>query len=268
MLWPFVLAVLALAVAGVFWWRARTAQHAKTRLLSVETLGTAELAQLHQAAIDAAGSGAFTAAVELAGKTSAGPEGILIAPLSQTECVWYRHKVTRKYRDVSHDSDGKRQVSTATEVLSDDKATTPFLLVDAGGSVVIVPSRAPQGVRKTIDRFESRPEHSEGAQIKLGPVEFSLPSTSQDNDTLGYQYEEWVLTAGRDIFVQGEATDRSGRLEVKDPAGKGKLVISTKTEDELITDANATIRTSTLGMRIALGLGVIAVIVGVVLGLR
>lgn len=267
MIWPFVIAALALAVAGVSWWRVSVAKAAKLRLVSVETLGTEQLAALHQAAVAAAGTGAFAEAVELAGKTAPGPEGILVSPLSQTECVWHRQKVTRKYREVRHDSDGKRQVSTEEEVISDEKSSTPFYLVDAAGSVIIVPSQAPKGARKSVDRFDERGAETAGTQIKLGSIEFTLPRQTQDNDTLGYQYQEWVLTAGRDIFVQGEATDRSGRLEVKDPQGKAKLVISTKTEEELLEEEDGKIRTGTLISGIALAVAVAAAIVGVVLAL-
>jgi E3 Ubiquitin ligase len=40
-----------------------------------------------------------------------------------------------------------------------------------------------------------------------------------DGDTLGYEYEEWVLPPDTAIFVQGEASDRDGALQVAKPEG-------------------------------------------------
>lgn len=263
MYWPFIVAAIALAVAGFAWWSARAAQATTSRLLAVDTLTTAELDALHRAAVDAAGPGAFTAAGELQGRTAAGPDGILLAPQSGTECVWYRQKVTRKYRDVSHDSEGRRQVSTKQETISDDCSTTPFHLVDSEGRVVVVPHKAPQGARKSVDRFSESSE-LEGSQIKLGSLEITLPRGVRDNDTLGYRYEEWVLVPGVEVFVHGEATDRAGRLEVRKPKAKGELLISTETEEDLLEDARSKARTYRLVSLVTAAVALVALVGGLV----
>lgn len=107
-----VLIGILLVVAGVagfvFAHRTRAEVHA---MIGAETLPVADLDQLHVTAVEIAGPGGFRRVCEVVGTAVAGPAGPLTAELSGTACMWHRHRVQRRYRHVSHDSKGRRQVT-------------------------------------------------------------------------------------------------------------------------------------------------------------
>ena len=155
--------------------------------------------------------------------------------MAKAPCVWHRHRVTRKYREVSRDSKGNRRTSTREEVMTENVTPDAFVLRDGQGEITIVPSGEVDGARKTLSEF--REENQDRTEVKIGSFSFSFAGGG-DGDTLGYEYEEWVLPPDTAIFVQGEASDRDGALQVAKPEGKGDLFISTKSETDLLKDAS------------------------------
>lgn len=261
-----IAAAVAAVVAGFFLWQAQQAKGRKARLLAVETTSTGQLKALVDAAAEAAGPGAFAQPVELAGTAVAGPGGLLTSELSETPCVWHQHKVTHKYRERYKDRNGNRKTRTKEEVVTDHRSEVPFLLRDADGEIVVVPTRNVQGGRKVVSRFEDDDGDEPRTELKIGSFSLNLP-TSRGDETIGYEYEEWVLLPDAKIFVQGEASDDGGQLEVREPRGKATLLISTRSEAALLDSAEKGIASNT---RIAAGAGVLAVVlavVGVVVGL-
>ncbi len=261
-----IAAALAAAAAAFFFWQARQAQAKKSRLLAVETTTTGQVKVLAQAAAEAAGPGAFTQPVELAGHAVAGPGGLLTSELSETACVWHQHKVTHKYRERYTDSEGRRKTRTKEEVVTNNRSEVPFLLRDADGEITLVPTTNVQGGRKVVSRFEEGRDDDDRTEIKIGKFSMNLAS-SRGDETIGYEYEEWVLLPDTKIFVQGEASDDGGQLEVREPRGKATLLISTRSEATLLDAAEKSIASNT---RIAAGAGVLAVVlavVGIVVGI-
>lgn len=233
---PLVGALVALAVAGAAVWKVRTTRDHQRRLLGTETTTTDVLRQLHQAATAAAGPGAYREQVELDGTAQPGPAGLLTSPVSGTACVWHAHKVTRHYRRETRDSQGRRRTEKRTEELVDERSREPFLLRDGGGEVLVVPTERVDGARKVVSEMREPTTERERTQISIGSFSLSLPSGSGD-DTIGFEHEEWVVTPGTRLFVAGEAADRGGALEVRgpaDPGSGGRLVLSTRSEDELL----------------------------------
>ncbi|NPC98125.1 GIDE domain-containing protein [Nocardioides sp. zg-DK7169] len=220
-------AVAALVAVGLGY-LARAARADRQRLRATETSTTATLTALAGAASDAAGSRSYAERVELSGVAAPGPQGLLTSEISGTPCVWHHHKVSRRYQRRRRDSDGNHRSETRTEVVTENRSREPFVLRDEHGEILVVPETAVDRPRKV--RSEFRPEKGRnGLSIDIGSLSLNLPS---GDDTLGYEYEEWVLTPGTPLFVQGEATDRSGRLEVRDSL-VAPLVVSTRTEEEL-----------------------------------
>ena len=207
---------------------ARQAHAVRARLRLTETSSTATLTALAGAAADATGARSYAEHVELSGVADAGPGGLLTAELSGTPCVWHHHKVSRRWEERTRDRDGHHRTRTRTEVVTENRSREPFVLRDEHGEVLVVPETAVDRPRKVHSEFRPATER-DGTSITLGSLSVRLPSS---RETLGYEYEEWVLTPGTPLFVQGEATDRQGRLEVRDsPAGP--LLVSTRTEQEL-----------------------------------
>jgi hypothetical protein len=226
-----VTALLAIGAA----YGAREARQKRRRMLGVETSTTGTLRQLHEAATAAAGMNAFSEIVEVDGTAQPGPGGPLTAPISGTPCVWWRQRVTRRYRDHYTDSHGRRQTRESEEQLNDDQTRDPFLVRDIEGDIVVVPTTNVQSARKSVSEFRDHHSARQGAQIKVGSFQISLQSGG--DDTIGYEYEEWVLTPETRVFVCGEATDRGGELQIGEPEGPYDLVITTKSEQEMLGDS-------------------------------
>lgn len=223
-----IAAAVAAVVAAGLGYLAHEARGARQRLRGTETSTTATLTALAGAASDAAGSRSYAERVELSGVAAPGPQGLLTSEISGTPCVWHHHKVSRRYEERRTDSNGNRRTQTRTEVMAENRSRDPFVLRDEHGEILVVPETTVDHPRKV--RSEFRPETARsGASITIGALSLTLPA---GRETLGYEYEEWVLTPGTPLFVQGEATDRSGHLEVRD-SPVAALVISTRSEEEL-----------------------------------
>jgi hypothetical protein len=123
------------------------------------------------------------------------------APFSGTPCAWYRIRATAKTKS------GKR-------VFMDEKSQAPFHLQDESGRFVVDPSAAAvDGAVQTMD--ERRPDH--------GP----LPGLTTE-DVTQYRYEEWILPAGRPLYILGTATGGS----VGKDKETGQYSITTRTRGE------------------------------------
>jgi hypothetical protein len=222
----FGVLLLAAGVAGFYFARqTRSNIHA---MIGAETLPVAELADLHRTAVEVAGPGGFRRICEVVGVAQPGPHGLLEAELSHTKCVWHRHTVQRRYNQVSYDSDGRRRVSRRTETVAELVSEQPFTVVDDTGAVLVRPNGIhPDGTEKVISRFEKNTNRSTGPTI----FGIQLPGVDRD-DTIGYEYTEWVLPADVRLYVHGEASDRSGELAFEKPEN-GLCLISTRTEAEI-----------------------------------
>jgi hypothetical protein len=221
-------------------------------LIGAETMPVAELADLHRTAVEVAGSGGFRRVCEVAGTAAPGAAGPLTAELSGTPCVWHRHTVQRRYRHVSHDGKGHRRVSQRTETVADLASAQPFAVVDGTGAVPVRPEGAAvDAPEKVVSRFEPHTADPDGPTV----FGIRLPGFDRD-DTVGYEYTEWVLRPGARPFVHGEAADRTGTLAFGRP-DTGPYLISTRTEQEIRAGKERTHRWLALGGLAGAVLGVV-----------
>jgi hypothetical protein len=254
----FVGAAVALAVAGYMWWQSKQATGQVGRLIGTETSRAADVHELAKAAAEAAGPGAFSHRVELKGTAVPGKRGLLTSEITDTECLWYRHKVTHHFQESYRTKDGDRRTRRKEEVVSDNSSKQSFLLRDESGEITLVPTARVNGPRKVASEFR-QDEGARGSKVQLGRFSMTLP-TSGDR-TIGYEYEEWVLLPDTSIFVSGEAFDDRGDLEVRGPKGADKMLISTRSEEDLIEHHQGETRKN----QIFAGLAVVAAVVLVVL---
>lgn len=226
MIW---IGLVLLAVAALFAWKTRQSDARISSLERTETVSVSELRALQQAAAAAAGPGHFRYACEVAGTAQPHKNGLLKSQLEKVECVWHRHKITRKYEEVRRDSKGNRRRTTKHETVSQHRSGTAFFVDDGSGKVVIRPAGADVvGAAKPLDQFR---QHEGGrSEVKIGPITLK----GRDGGTIGFKHEEWVLRAGRSLFVHGEASDANGYLEIGEPAEGGEFIVSGKGEKELI----------------------------------
>lgn len=148
----------------------------------------------------------------------------------------------------------RREARPRHRGITDEQSRDVFVLRDAVGEVLVKPSKGSMsGTRTSVSRFEEA--HGRGSgRIRIGTFEMSLPSVG-DRATLGHEYDEWVLLPAVTVFVAGEATDAGGGGElVRNPVGADDLVVSTRSEDELVGATAQGMRTNQL---LGIGAGVL-----------
>ncbi|MET9021381.1 GIDE domain-containing protein [Actinopolymorpha sp. NPDC004070] len=249
--------IVVLVVGAVCAYFARSARARQHAMITTDTLSAQELGALQQAAVQAAGPGAFRYRVEVTGQLCAGEAGPLRSELAKVDCVWHRHVVTRKYWETRRDRKGSSRRVSRTEVVSQHSSGQPFRVQDPSGVVTVYPGDvAVDGAQKVLDRFE-RDTGGGQATLQLGKFRMSIPAG--DSGTDGYQYEEWVLRPGRRAYVLGEASDGTGELAITDP-----LIVSTRTEAELLARSHSRQQAFTIAAVVAAVGGVASTAVGLV----
>ena len=230
----WIVGVILLGVAGYCGYTAYNARKSIQRMTATETVTSADLIQLRKAAVAAGGEGSFSELVEVKGVVRIGPGGPLTSQLTDTKCAWHRHKVERKYRDHYRDSDGDRRTRTKTETLISHRTEDPFYVEDATGKVLVRPSVLVNKPKKVLDEFEEakskKPKSGGGFLATVGNIAKDM---LDDEDTIGFRRREWVLQDGARIYVLGEASDADGDLVVGEPSDGSKLLITTRTEEEM-----------------------------------
>ncbi|WP_019544090.1 GIDE domain-containing protein [Streptomyces sulphureus] len=257
MLWVGLFAVAVAVVCGYFAKRADVRTGALER---VETLAVKDVKALHEAAAEAAGPGHFRQPCEVVGSARAHKDGVLRSELSEVECVWHRHRITRRYEETYRDSNGNRRRRTRNDVVSDHSSPTAFFVEDATGRMVVRPGdKQVDRAEKILDTFE--PHTGRGNRITIGPVSVGLGG----GGTIGFRKEEWVVRPGVRLFVHGEAADASGRLSLGEPAESGVFLMSTRTQAELVRSGNRKVMGFGIGTGVAGIAGVALVVLGLVL---
>lgn len=232
MIW---IGLFLLLVAGVLGWKTREINRRMNFLERTETMTVADLRAMQSAAAEAAGPGHFRLTCEVVGAARAHKNGLLKSQLKEVQCVWHRHKITRKYEEIGRDSKGRRTRTTKHETVSQHVSGKAFFVEDNSGQVVIRPEAARVvGASKPLNTFEPHQGGGGGdREVRLGPIR--LRGGGGSGGTIGYKREEWVLHAGGKLFVHGEATDVNGYLEIGKPAEAGEFIVSGTSEAELLS---------------------------------
>jgi E3 ubiquitin ligase len=245
-----VVAVAALLVA-----RANRSRHRD--FAGTERTSCGDLAALAAAVRDEAGGGSFAQRAEVSGAARPGDGGPLTSPLGAQECVWFRARVTRRYRTEQRDESGRIDERETSEVVSDERSETPMAIDDGTGTVLVDPRGAQVDQPEvSLDRYE--PHSGDGDETTVSA--FGLSYTSRRGEaTVGFQRHEEIIRPGRQLYVLGEAREVAGRVQLGKPGSGDRFVISTRSEEALSADARkiAAVATAVAG---------VAALAGVVLG--
>lgn len=121
--------------------------------------------------------------VELEGRGSMMPGEPVIAPLSREPCLWWRYRISERYKD----SKGRSRMRTVDSGTSD----AVFLLCDGTGDCIIDPDGAQ--VRHSIKHTW----HGTGARPATGPGHSLFGLFAR------YRYEEWQIKPGDPVYAIG-----------------------------------------------------------------
>lgn len=263
---PFLIAglVLLAAAAGGAWFARRARAHAR-EATTTETLTCAELAALAGGVGAEVGGGAFRQRCEVVGQAAADGDGAQ-APESGTDAVWHRTQVTHRYWEMERrERDGKTHWDRVehSETVSDISSELAFLVDDGSGQVLVAPAGAKiDRPEKVVDRFDQpRDGGGSGGSGLLDSVRSGFLRSGDRSGTIGFQTEEWIIRPGARLYVHGEAADASGRLRFAD-ADRGRYVISTRSEEELVGEHTRNATFATAGAVAAVVGGLALVVVG------
>ncbi|MEL7050564.1 MAG: E3 ubiquitin ligase family protein [Cyanobacteria bacterium J06588_5] len=223
-----------------------------------------DMQQIASAVATDIGAGSWQDYVKVYGKIAC--DAPIQSQVKKVDCAYYTTKVTREYEEVvtSKDDQGKtvKETKRRSEVVSQNKQSTPFWLVDTSGKIEIHPEEADIETVEILSEF--RPETQGIGKISFGG--FSLSTNTQRNGrgrTLGYKYEESILPLGREALVVGMATDATAGLAIRRPSeNKQQFIISLKTEGELTKGASRHAQQAFYAMLGCLGVGIALIAVG------
>lgn len=235
-MWIAGLLLLA-ASAGLAYgsWRQRNKLHT---MQATETSRARDVAKLAQEVAAEVGAGAFRQRVEVKGRIVC--DAPLKSELAGVECVHYAMRVRQEYEETYWESDlkGNRVPKTrrGTETVSENRRSVPFFVEDESGRIEVDPDGAKLVTERVHARFEPAPPSKNA--LRLGGVAVSfggIPTSGRR--VLGHAYEEDAIPIGREIYVLGEASDRSGRLRIEAPEKGGVFLVSLQGEEQLVKGA-------------------------------
>ena len=253
--------VLIGIAAGLLWF-AQTRRKLHQEVAGTETSTCGDLTQLSQQVAGETGPGQFRQRCELTGVAhpETQPEK---APFSGQDAVWYRTKVTHHYRERVRRKRGDDYVTEwddRTRVVAEEESRAPFQLDDGSGRVLVDPRDAKlDELEESFDRFEPDTSGGSGGSVEFLGLKIQTTSGSQ---SVGFQREECIIRPNRRLYVLGEISDSSGRLQVSTPSD-GRLLISPRSEEEIAAGAKKAVTWSTIGAAVAGVAGVVLVVLGI-----
>ena len=222
-----------------------------TEIMDTETFTAQQLAEAAKYVGGRMGEkGSFNKMAEVRG--TIGCDTPLTSEMAKQPCVYHSMNVTREYEETYWDTDSqsKQQVQKTrrtTASVAGNSQRVSFWVEDATGKVPVNPEGADIDGMQVVDRFEPGEPSIGNGLISLGDFSLNVGGLTigpmAGSRTIGDRFRESVLPLGRQIYVLGEAGDRSGQLAIGRPREKGhKFLISLKSEEELIHSTGAAVR--------------------------
>ena len=194
----------------------------------------------------------------------------LISPLGNKPCLYYSMKVTSKRIEhyTEKDSEGRTVNKTRTieDVLDQSTNCTRFKIDDGTGSVMVDPHDGSfEGTTTSVNKSETH-SHKEGANASISFGNFSLnlsnrnySSSPTEPETI--KYEEEIMGFDRPLTVIGTLTDKMGDFVIE-KCGKNSMIVSTKSQDDMIAERKSALKTQLIIAAVCGGLGLIFLIIG------
>jgi hypothetical protein len=262
----FVLAVILFAIS----------LSQKNKLYQMQATETFTAKSLLESASDVAGeigAGSFNQITEIKGKSVC--ENPITSELAQKDCVYYSMRITREYEEDYWDTDAEgrrtRKTRKGSDTVASNVRSTSFYIEDATGKIKVNPDGCLAVTEKVMSKFE--PGERRTGRMKIGrfSIDFGgLSPVSGGRRTIGYRYEEEIIPLGRDLYVLGEATDKSGEVQLAKPDDKKKkFIVSVKSEEMLVKSAKSASKGLMIGATVSAVAGTVIIVlnaIGVISG--
>lgn len=220
--------LLLLALAAGLAWGHRSQQRKQGLIASTEVCTVSHLRELATSMAEGLGTGSLRFPAAVSGTVRCAEP--LTSELTETESVYFSMMVYRNSEEESQDpgDEGKKR---STELMANQRRSVPFEVEDATGSLAV----DPEGASFTAESSLSRKEPVGDGVRELTVGRYSLQAGA-DPKTRSYRFEERTIPVGREVYVLGEVTDTGGELKLAAPAGKGKLLVSVKSREQMLRD--------------------------------
>ena len=216
-----------------------------------------------QLASELGDGGALSEMVEMVGDVDCAQP--LISPLGERPCVHYEMRITRRYEEEyeERDSEGRvrRRTRTGSEVMSSNRESRDFDLVDPDGGRIRVRLDAADFDKLTQSVDDFRPGEQRGAALSFGRFAMQLGGIGHGRRTLGYHYHEEIFGLDGRVTLIGQATDKDG-LSVG--AGGLAFIVSHRSKQEMLGSAKSSAKMTSIGSGIAALVGVGLTIAGLI----
>lgn len=171
--------------------------------------------------------------------------------------VYYEATVYRKYETTEQERDSEGRVRTVTrthnDLITSNKRSIKFYLNDGSGEDILVdPEGASIDAIETFNRFEYE-----------APQGFNISNFMSNSRTLGFQYTERSIPVKSRLYVLGELSDRRGEISVVKPTKEGEnFIVSTKSEEQIVADAQSSASWQFYGGIALITAGIIITVIG------
>jgi len=236
-----IFGVIFIIIAIVLFILIKLKQKKSNHLLNNDTSKIGEIIENYSSINENYDDGSFSYFAELKGNAIS--DNPLITEFSKQDCCYYRSKVIRKYEVLNKNASGVESWTKKTDIVSEhENYATDFRIKDKTGEVYVDGTKSKLNVSKTFSKFER------GTSSFLKDLQMSINSSSSSR-TIGFTYEEYSIPVNSLLYILGEVNDRSHKLTVSKPKDKKQpFIISTETEDEMLSDLEKSIRNYKIGM--------------------
>jgi hypothetical protein len=258
--------IVCIVIAIVLVFQVSSNKKKLDAIQSVEPHTVEFLESLRTSMAEGVGQGSLSYLTEVKGKIEC--EETLVSELANVGCVYYSMTIERRYEETYYETDDKgnrhRRTRSGSETMAHNERHVPFYVRDSTGKILIKAGGAEFIAEKVLSKFEPASIAS-GGRISFGGFSMEVPSMGMigDRKTTGYSFEEYAISVGRDIYVNGQATDRDGELCIASPGKDSKFIVSVKSEEELIQDVGSAILWMKIGAAAAAVGGVVMTLMGI-----
>ncbi|MDW5595742.1 GIDE domain-containing protein [Conexibacter stalactiti] len=260
MFFAFAGAAIVLFLLAWFCLRSARGQEAKASALTLTDTSTCgEIAELAKSVGSEVGAGSFSQRCEVIGLAELDGGGVH-APETRADVVWHRTRVTHRWYEMERTTDSRGKTSTRrvekSDVVSDYSSEIAFAVADGSGRVLV------KALGAEIDEPEKSVDRMDGVGSDVATSFTSLLLGGGQSGTIGFEVEEWVLRPGTRIYVHGEVGDDGGRLVFG--AGDGRLLVSTRSEREIVAGHRSGAKWLKVGAIAAVTLGAASIVAAIV----
>jgi len=258
MIIAIIIGIVLAAIGGFLIYNRRSSLDKAMNVRYHETVKIQDVLEIYKSVAAGVGTGNYSGTiVEMKGLCLS--KSPLKAEHSGTPVVYYNATVDRKYEttEQERDSEGRTRtvVRTHSDSVSSNTRSIKFYLNDGSGEQVMIdPEGASIDAIETFNSFEVNP-----------PEGFNFGNFMTNSRTLGYQYRERSIPLNSQLYILGELSDRRGEIAVVKPSKEGEnFIISTKSEEQIVADAQSSAAWQLYGGIALVVIGIIVAIVGAV----